>query len=79
MDILTDEQIVSRAEVICRPGDEPEKKSEALFVLMHEIAEGGHPRGGDIASIVERVAFGKCGDGVMNAQAELLRSKILAA
>jgi len=41
---LTDEQIESLAQVICRTGDEPEQKSEALLVLMHEIAEADRDR-----------------------------------
>lgn len=51
----SEEKIAALAEMICRRGDEPEKKSAALLVLMETLENATHPEA--LANTAKHIAF----------------------
>ena len=57
---VSDEKIATLAEMICRAGDEPAKKSAALLVLMAALEHATNIRA--LANTAKHVAFTHCGE-----------------
>lgn len=74
------EKIEALAELICRAGDEPEKKSAALLVLMEAVENSSHPKA--VANMVKHLAFTYCGElnlfGMVDAQVAVAERELLA-
>jgi hypothetical protein len=73
-------KIEALAEVICRPGDEPETKAAALLLLMAAVEDSSHPKA--FANAAKHVAFTRCGElnlnGMVDAQIAVVDSELLA-
>jgi hypothetical protein len=74
------EKIEALVEIICRAGDEPEKKSAALLVLMATIEDFTHPKA--LANTAKHLAFTRCGElnlfGMVEAQVCTVEHELLA-
>jgi hypothetical protein len=46
--------------MICRAGDEPEKKSAALLALMTSLENSKHPKA--LANTAKHLTFTRCGE-----------------
>lgn len=79
-DYSTEEKIEVLAEMICRAGDEPERKSAALLVLMSTLQNATHPRA--VANTAKHVAFMRCAElnpySMVDAQIAVLEDELLA-
>lgn len=66
--------------MICRAGDEPEKKSAALLVLMATSENSAHPKA--LANTAKHLAFTRCGElnlyGMIEAQVTAVEDELLA-
>lgn len=75
---LREERIEALAEMICRPGDEPETKSAALAVLMATLEQARHPK--VLANTAKHFAITCCGelnlDGAVEAQIAVLQERL---
>jgi hypothetical protein len=75
-----DGKIAALTEIICRPGDEPDIKSAALFVLMATIEKSAHPKA--LASAAKYGAFIRCAErnpyNVVDAQVEMIERELFA-
>jgi hypothetical protein len=78
-DHSSNEKIVALVEMICRAGDEPEKKSAALLVLMTTIENSTHPK--VLANTAKHRAFIRCGElnllGVVETQVATFEHELL--
>lgn len=72
------EKIKALAEMICRPGDEPETKSAALLLLMATLENSPHPKA--LANTAKHFAFTYCGEsnlcGMLEAQIPVLEDRL---
>jgi hypothetical protein len=79
-DESTEEKIEALAELICRPGDDPERKSAALLVLMSTLQGATDPKA--LAKIAKYVAFCRYAElnsyGMVDAQIDLLEDELFA-
>jgi hypothetical protein len=77
-ELSTEEKLEQLAEMICRPGDEPETRSMALLVLMSTLENSTHPRA--LANQVKHLAFTRCGElncyGMVDAQIATLEREL---
>jgi hypothetical protein len=75
-----EEKIEALTEIICRAGDEPETKAEALLVLMATVENSPHPKA--LANTVKHLAFTRCGElnlfGMVDAQIAVAEGELLA-
>ncbi len=75
-----DGKIAALTEIICRPGDEPDIKSAALFVLMATVERSAHPKA--LASAAKYGAFIRCAEmnpyNVVDAQVEMMERELFA-
>lgn len=78
-EIDLEEKIEALAVIICRPGNDPERKSAALLVLMSTLQNATHPK--TLAKIAKQVAFSRCAElnpyGMIDAQIEVLEDELL--
>jgi len=78
---LGEEKVRALAEIICRPGDKPETRSAALFVLMGAIEHSNDPK--LLANSAKHSAFTRCGEfnlyGVVDAQLAVVEDELLAS
>ena len=76
----SNEKVEALAEMICRPGDQPETKSAALLVLMATIENSTHPKA--LANTAKHLAFTRCGElnlyGMVEAQVATVEHELLA-
>jgi hypothetical protein len=79
-DDLSEEKVEALAKIICRPGNDPETKSAALFVLMGTLEHSGDPR--LLANSAKHFAFSRCGElnlyGMVDAQIAVIEGELLA-
>ena len=79
-DDATEEKIVALAEMICRAGDEPARKSAALLVLMAALEHATHPRA--LANTAKHLAFTRCGElnvfGMVDAHIAVVEGELLS-
>jgi hypothetical protein len=79
-DESTQEKVKALAVIICRPGDDPERKSAALLVLMSTLQSASNPRA--LAKTGKYVAFCRCAElnpyGMVDAQIAVLEDELLA-
>ena len=75
-----EEKIEALAVMICRPGDDPERKSAALLVLMSTLQSAANPKA--LAKTAKYVAFCRCAElnpySMVDAQIGLLEDELLA-
>jgi len=75
-----EEKIEALAVIICRPGDDPDRKSAALLVLMSTLQSATNPKA--LAKIAKYVAFCRCGElnpyGMADEQIAVLEDELLA-
>lgn len=75
-----EEKIEALAVIICRPGNDPERKSAALLVLMSTLQNATHPKA--LAKIAKQIAFSRCAElnpyGMVDAQIAILEDELLA-
>lgn len=75
-----EEKIEALAVIICRPGNDPERKSAALLVLMQTLQNATHPKA--LAKIAKCIAFSRCAElnpyGMVDAQIAILEDELLA-
>jgi len=78
---LSEGRVEALVEMICRAGDEPEKKSAALFVLMGSIEHSRDPK--VLANSAKHFAFRRCGEfnlyGMVDAQIAVIEGELLAS
>lgn len=79
-DIEVKEKIEALAVIICRPGDDPERKSAALLVLMSTLQSATNPKA--LTTAAKYVAFCRCAElnpyGMVDAQIAVLEDELLA-
>ena len=77
----SEEKVEALAEIICRAGDRPERKSAALFVLMGAIEHSNHPK--LLANSAKHFAFSRCGEfnlyGMVDAQIAVIEDELLVS
>jgi len=77
---VSDKRVRALADIICRDGDEPERKSAALLVLMSSIEDSMYPR--SLANTAKQLAFARCGElnlfGMVEAQVATVEHELLA-
>lgn len=75
-----EEKIEALAIIICRPGNDPERKSAALLVLMSTLQNATNPK--ELAKIAKQIAFSRCAElnpyGMVDAQIAILEDEVLA-
>lgn len=75
----SDEKVEALAQMLCRAGDEPEKKSAALLVLMATIESSRYPKA--LANTAKHLAFTRCGElnlfGMVEAQVATVEHELL--
>ena len=73
-------KVKALATMICRPGDDPERKSAALLVLMSTLQTATNPTA--LAKTAKYVAFYRCAElnpyGMVDAQIAVLEDELLA-
>jgi hypothetical protein len=73
-----EEKVEALADMICRAGDEPAKKSAALLVLMATLENASDPKA--LANSAKHVAFIHCGQlnvyGIVDAHIPVLESEL---
>jgi len=78
--IDVEEKIEALAVIICRPGNDPERKSAALLVLMSALQRATNPEA--LAKTAKQIAFWRCAElnpyGMVEAQIEVLEDELLA-
>jgi hypothetical protein len=78
--LAVEEKVEALAVLICRPGDDPERKSAALLVLMSTLQTVTDPKA--LAQTAKYVAFCRCAElnpyGMVEAQIEVLEDELLA-
>lgn len=79
-DDSTEEKVEALATIICRPCNEPERKSAALLVLMSTLQSATNPKA--LAKVAKHVAFCRCAElnpyGMVDAQIAVLEDELLA-
>ena len=79
-EVSAEEKLELLAELICRPGDEPEIRSAALLVLMATIENSTNPK--VLANHVKHITFTRCGElncyGMVDAQVATIEAELLA-
>ena len=77
---VSDKRVRALADIICRDGDEPERKSAALLVLMSSIEDSTYPK--SLANTAKHLAFARCGElnlyGMVEAQVATVEHELLA-
>jgi hypothetical protein len=80
-EVSAEEKLELFAELICRPGDEPEIRSAALLVLLATIENSTNPK--VLANHVKHITFTRCGElncyGMVDAQVAAIESELLAS
>ena len=73
-----DEKIEALVDMICRAGDEPERRSAALLVLMATLENGPHPK--LLVNAAKHLAFTRCGElnvyGLVDAHIALIEGEL---
>ena len=76
----SEEKIRALAEILCRPGDEPESKAAALLVLMGTLESSSHAKA--LVNMAKHFVFTRCGElnlyGMVDAQVAVVESELLA-
>ena len=76
----TEDKIEALSVMICRPGNDPERKSAALLVLMSTLLSATNPKA--LAKTAKYVAFCRCAElnpyGMVDAQIAVLEDELLA-
>ena len=74
------EKVETLIDILCRSGDEPEKKAAALLVLMATLETSTHPKA--LANAAKHLAFTRCGElnlfGMLDAHVATVESELLA-
>ena len=78
--IKVEEKIEALAVMICRPGNDPERKSAALLVLMSTLQNATNSRA--LAKTAKQIAFARCAElnpyGMVDAQIAVLEDELMA-
>ena len=79
-EIDLEEKVEALAVIICRPGNDPERKSAALLVLMSTLQNAADPKA--LAKVAKRIALSRCGEldpyGMVDVQIAMLEDELLA-